>query len=191
MSGLVLETPRLILRPFTTRDAGDLLRFAGDPRVALSAGWEPPRSFMESWLMVQTVFMQPDVFALELKETGRVIGSVALTGGHPAGELPDCPDDEAAFALDPEYWGQGVTAEAMDALERWAFTQLGLHRLWCVHYAGNWRCGRFAAKRGYRYRFARTTEVDQLRQARQTYFYMLTEEDWRERVHRALCGYGE
>lgn len=191
MSGPVLETPRLILRPFTAEDSGDLYAYARDPRVGPPAGWQPHGSYMESWYIIQTVFSQPSVFAMELKENHKVIGSIGFVGGHPAGEIPGCPDDEIGYALSHAYWGRGLVAEAMEAVERYGFETLGCRRIWCAHYAGNWRSRRVMLKRGFRYQFARPTDVDLMREVRQTYFYMLTEEDWRERVHRALCGYGE
>ena len=41
-------------------------------------------------------------------------------------------------------------------------------------------------KRGFQFRFARPTDVDLMNEVRQTYFYELTEERWRERVSGAL-----
>ena len=36
----MLETERLILRPFTEEDAEDLFTYASDPRVGPPAGWQ-------------------------------------------------------------------------------------------------------------------------------------------------------
>lgn len=188
---IILETPRMILRPFTAGDAGDVYAYARDPRVGPIAGWRPHESYMESWYIIQTVFSQPNVFAMELRENHKVIGSVGFVGGHPAGEQPNCPDDEAGYALSHAYWGRGLVPEAMGALLKYGFQQLGYGRIWCAHYEGNWRSRRVMEKCGFRYQFARPTEVELMQEVRQTYFYMLTEEAWRDGVHRALCGGGK
>ena len=186
MAEIVLETPRLRLRPFTAEDSADVYAYARDPAVGPPAGWPPHESYMESWYIVQPVFSQPHVFAMELKEKRKVIGSIGFVGGHPAGEHPDCPDDEIGYALSRAFWGRGLTGEAMAAVERYGFETLGLRRIWCAHYAGNWRSRRVMEKRGFQFRFARPTDVELMNEVRQTYFYELTEERWRERVSGAL-----
>ena len=186
MADIVLETPRLRLRPFTAEDSADVYAYARDPAVGPPAGWPPHESYMESWYIIQTVFSQPHVFAMELKEKRKVIGSIGFVGGHPAGEHLDCPDDEIGYALSRAFWGLGLTGEAMAAVERYGFEMLGLRRIWCAHYAGNWRSRRVMEKRGFQFRFARPTDVELMHEVRQTYFYELTEERWRERVSGAL-----
>ena len=119
---------------------------------------------------------------MELKETGAVIGSVGFVGSHPAGE--HCPDDELGYALSRQYWGRGLMPEAAQAVLRYGFERL--HRVWCAHYAGNWRSAAVIRKCGFRYQFSRPTEVTLLGETRQTYFYVLTKEAWRERVSGAL-----
>ena len=71
----VIETPRLLLRPYRDADAADLYAYSRDPRVGVIAGWKPHRSEEESLRFLRTVFSAPDVFALELRESGRAVGS--------------------------------------------------------------------------------------------------------------------
>ncbi len=184
--GVRIETPRLILRPFTAADAGDVYAYARDPQVGPIAGWPPHQDYMESWYIVETVFSQPGVFAMELRSTRRVVGSVGFVGRHPMGELPECPDDEIGYALSRACWGRGLTPEAVEALVRYGFETLGLRRIWCGHYAGNWRSARVIRKCGFRYAFSFTEHVALMHEDRQTYEYIQTREDWRERVHRTL-----
>ena len=178
----VIETPRLLLRPFQDADAADVYRYAQDPAVGPVAGWPPHQSVEESREIIRTVFSAPDIFAMELKETSAVIGSVGFVGSHPAGE--HCPDDELGYVLSRQYWGRGLMPEAAQAVLRYGFERL--HRVWCAHYAGNWRSAAVIRKCGFRYQFSRPTEVTLLGETRQTYFYVLTKEAWRERVSGAL-----
>ena len=62
----VIETPRLLLRPFQDADAADVYRYAQDPAVGPVAGWPPHQSVEESREIIRTVFSAPDVFAMEL-----------------------------------------------------------------------------------------------------------------------------
>ncbi len=181
-----LETPRLRLRPFTERDAADVYEYARDPRVGPIAGWPPHRSEGESREIIRTVFSQPGVFAIELKEGRKVVGSVGFVHNHPAGARAACPDDEVGYALSPAYWGRGLAPEAVEAVLRYGFEALGLRRIWCGHYAGNWKSRRCMEKCGFRYQFSRFTNVELMRERRETYFYLLTEEAWRERISGAL-----
>ena len=183
---MTLETTRLILRPFVEADAADLYAYARDPRVGPIAGWTPHESMEESREIIRTVFAQPGVFAMELKETGRVLGSVGFVGRHPWGERPDCPDDEIGYGLSPECWGRGLVPEAVNAVLEYGFTQLDLQRIWCGHYAGNWRSRRVILKCGFRYQFAFTDVVELVGETRQTYDYLQTREEWHERVSGTL-----
>lgn len=177
-----IETQRLILRSFTAADAADLYAYAREPRVGLWAGWPPHASEEESRAIIQNALSQPGEFALELRDTGRVIGSIGLKASHPAGEHADCPDAEIGYCLSPDYWGKGYVPEAVNALLRDGFEQRGLRRIWCCHYAGNWRSDRVIRKCGFRYQFSRTVFVKLLGETRKDYAFMQTREEWRERV---------
>ncbi len=181
---MILETPRLVLRPFTLADAEDLYDYARDPRVGPIAGWSPHRSVEESREIIRTVFAAPHVFAVELRETGRVVGSVGLVGRHPMGDHPNCPDDEAGYSLRPDLWGRGLMPEAMKAVLDYSFTQIAIKRVWCGHVAGNWRSARVIQKCGFHYCTSRTERHGE--QDKLIYYYVLTGEDWRERISGAF-----
>lgn len=181
-----LNTPRLRLRPFTTADTADVYEYARLPQVGPIAGWQPHQSPEESREIIRTVFSAPGVFAMELRENGKVIGSVGFVGNHPAGESAACPDDEVGYALHPRYWGRGLAPEAVEAVLQYGFLERGLSRIWCGHYADNWRSARVIRKCGFRYQFARTERAALMGETRQCYFYLLTKENWRERVPGAF-----
>lgn len=152
-----LETERLLLRPFTQTDAADFYAYAKDPRVGPDAGWPPHRSMAESEEIIRTVFAGPDVFALVLKESGRVIGSAGFVGQHR--EELGGPDNEIGYSLSAEYWGRGLVPEAVKELIRYGFEELGLRVIWCCHYDGNIKSKRVVRKCGFTYRFLRMQRV--------------------------------
>lgn len=183
-----LETARLRLRPFRDEDAADVYAYAKNPAVGPAAGWPAHRNEEESLEIIRTVFNAPGVFAMELKETGRVIGSIGFVDGHPEGVHADSPDDELGYALSQDYWGQGLTPEAGEAVLQYGFEVLKLHTIWCGHYAGNDKSRRVVEKLGFRKQFERQTDVPLLGETRLTYFYTMTEEDWRGRVSSTGAG---
>ena len=167
-----LETKRLVLRPFGEGDAASLYEYARDPDVGPAAGWPPHGSEAESLEIIRTVFSAPHVFALALKETGRVIGSAGFVDGHRT-ELPG-PDDEIGYWVGKPYWGRGLAPEAVRELLRYGFQDLRLRTVWCNHYEGNAKSQRVIEKCGFYYRFSEETEVVLLGERRLTHFYAVT-----------------
>ena len=78
----VLETDRLILRPWRETDAEALFKYASDPDVGPRAGWPPHKSVEESLEIIRTVFSAEGMWAVELKETGEAIGCVGNLRHH-------------------------------------------------------------------------------------------------------------
>ena len=52
----MIETERLILRPWHDDDADTLYRYAKDPAIGSAAGWPAHRSVEESREIIRTVF---------------------------------------------------------------------------------------------------------------------------------------
>ena len=67
----ILETERLILRPWTEEDAGDLYCYASHPDVAPMAGWPVHTSVENSREIIRGVLSEPETYAVVLKEAVR------------------------------------------------------------------------------------------------------------------------
>lgn len=174
---MILETERILLRPFRDADAQDVFAYARDPLVGPAAGWRPHGSVEESLEIIRTVFSQPHVFAVVLRETGRVIGSAGYVG-RKHGEGGRC--DELGYAIGSAYWGRGLMAEAVEELLRYGFEERGLDAVWCGHYEENDRSRRVVEKSGFTY--ALTERVsDDIRRDRVTLLYVMTRQDWERR----------
>ena len=61
---MILETERLILRPWEDKDAEELYRYAKDPQVGPSAGWPPHTSVENSLEIIHSVFAEPETCAV-------------------------------------------------------------------------------------------------------------------------------
>lgn len=55
----MMETERLILRPWREEDAGMLYKYASDPEIGPIAGWPPHTSVENSLEIIRTVFNAP------------------------------------------------------------------------------------------------------------------------------------
>lgn len=75
---MVLETERLILRPWNEADAESLYEYAKDDRVGPITGWPPHTSVENSREVIKTVLSAPETYAVCLKEDNRAIGSIGL-----------------------------------------------------------------------------------------------------------------
>ena len=75
---MMLETERLLLRPWRESDAEDLYRYASDPNVGPIAGWPVHTSIENSREIIRDVFSAEETYAVCLKEDRRAIGSIGL-----------------------------------------------------------------------------------------------------------------
>lgn len=66
----MVETDRVILRPWRESDAEALFKYASDPDVGPRAGWPPHKSVEDSFEVIRTVFNNETTWAIELKASG-------------------------------------------------------------------------------------------------------------------------
>ncbi|MCQ2420915.1 MAG: GNAT family N-acetyltransferase [Clostridia bacterium] len=148
---MILETKRLILRPWCETDAESLFTYAKNPAVGPIAGWPPHTSVENSREIIKDVLSAPETYAVCLKEDNRAIGSIGLLFGE-ASNL-DLPEGEAeiGYWIGVPFWGQGLIPEATRELIRHAFADLGVQTLWCGYFDGNDKSKRCQEKCGFVY----------------------------------------
>lgn len=78
---MVLETKRLILRPWKEEDAEELYKYASHPDVGPIAGWAVHTSVENSRDIIREVLSAPETYATVLKENGQPVGSAGLMIG--------------------------------------------------------------------------------------------------------------
>ena len=143
-----LRTDRLILRRLRRRDAQALFDYAKDREVSDRVLWEAHRSLGDSRAFIRAARRQyrkglPSVFGIELKETGALIGTIGfawLNGDNETAEI--------GYSLSRAYWNQGLMTEALEAVLRFAFTELHLNRVEAQHELTNPASGRVMDKVG-------------------------------------------
>ena len=144
----VLETPRLTLRKIRMSDAADVYLYAKDPEVARHVLWEPHRSVLDSrgfirFLMYQYRNGMPGSWGIELKETGRIIGTIGYMSYN-----ADNATVEVGYSIAREHWGKGLMTEALAAVIDESFRTLELHRIEALHFTDNPASGRVMEKCG-------------------------------------------
>ena len=150
VTNIRIETPRLILRPWRENDLADFNEYASVDGVGQMAGWLPHKSMEESKMILDMFMADKNTLALELKENGKVIGSIGL-------EDIDFPDDrgmqgrEVGYALSKTYWGKGLMPEAVKAVIDYCFEKLHYDWLTCGHFVWNTQSCRVVEKCGFRY----------------------------------------
>ena len=74
----MIETERLLLRPWHESEAETMYKYASDPDIGPIAGWPPHSSVENSLEIIRTVFSAPETYAVVLKETGEPVGSCGI-----------------------------------------------------------------------------------------------------------------
>ncbi len=148
---MVLETERLILRPWEERDTADLFQYASNPEVGPIAGWPVHTSVENSREIIKSVFSAPETYAIVLKETMQSVGSIGLMIGSASDKgIPDT-EAEIGYWKGVPYWGQGLIPEAVREMMRHGFDDLNLEKMWCGYFDGNTKSQRVQEKCGFRY----------------------------------------
>ena len=148
---MTIETPRLILRPFRESDAADLLEYRREQTVHCFADMRL-RTPAEAAAEIRKLSEKDDaVFAVELKETGKVIGEIG------AGAEPKGPHDEGPGDTYSPYWmlgaawrRRGLAFEAARALFDWLFREKGARRIYAYTEDDNRPSQRLCEKLGMR-----------------------------------------
>lgn len=176
----MLETKRLILRPWQESDAQSLYEYAKDPDVGPPAGWPPHTSVENSCELIRIVLSNPETYAVCLKD-GKAIGSVGLKlKGYT--DMTDRDDEcELGYWIGKPFWGQGLIPEAAGELLRHAFEELNMRTVWCGYYDGNEKSHRVQQKLGFVYHHTtENLEVALLNEKRTGHASLLTKERWQK-----------
>ena len=143
----IIETKRLILRPFVLADAADLLElWIADPNVQSEYG-EPTYETMEAvegllnkWIAgyESAAFYR---WAMIEGESGRCVGQIAFCRVY-----EDCRAAEIEYCVGSSRWGRGYAGEALAAVIDHIFAHTDFAWLEAYHRAENEKSGRVLQK---------------------------------------------
>jgi len=147
-----LETERLVLRRFVNSDVEDMYgSWCSDPKVTTYMTWQPHGDISvtrEYLLGILRDYDREDCYhwAIELKESGRVVGSIGV------GRHNDAPRSVTiGYCLGSAWWNRGYMTEALRALIQFFFEQVGAKRVEALHDPRNPGSGRVMQKAGMTY----------------------------------------
>ena len=144
-----IETERLLLRPFRESDAEAFFECCQNPNIGNNAGWKPHGSLEESQEILRSVFIsQPGIWAIILKEDGRLIGSVGIIPD-PKRENPQAR--MLGYWLDESHWGKGYMTEAVQSVLDYGFNTLQLNLITANCYPHNERSQQVLKRYGFIY----------------------------------------
>ena len=153
VSGILIETKRLILRPFEPADLVDFNAYASVPGVGEGAGWHHHRSMEESAEILNSFLEGKSVFALYHKVDKKVMGSLGLHAGWTSRNetYKHLKAKEIGYVVAKDYWDMGFATEAVRAVVSCGFASLGIEAFGIAHFAENTASRRVAEKCGFVY----------------------------------------
>ncbi|MFD9301659.1 GNAT family N-acetyltransferase [Streptomyces sp. NPDC060048] len=138
----------MLLRPWEPHDAPALLAASADPDIR---HWNRPDHLTQDQAVTRITRWRERwhteraaIWAVAPSEGSRAVGVIALADLDLRGG-----SGEVMYWLLPAGRGAGVTAEGVSAVTRWAFDDLGLHRLRITHSVANPASCRVALTSGY------------------------------------------
>lgn len=147
-----LETDRLILRQFRHGDAEDMFKnWASDPEVTRFLTWpthtdvEFTKKLLDSWI---ERYSEPSWYnwAIELKETGKVIGNISVVRLDEEIEAA-----EIGYCMGKSWWGQAIMPEALKTVIAYLVDEVGFNRVAACHDSNNPKSGRVMDKAGMKF----------------------------------------
>lgn len=167
----MIETTRLIIRPFTPDDLDELIEMRSDPEVNQYLGGtrlQNPASItkrLDAYMASQEKFGFSSC-AVIWKETGRMIGWGGLMPLEESGEV------EVGYGFVKDFWGMGLGTELTLAWLEHGFGKAGLERIVAVAIPGNTASRHIMEKVGMRY------ETNAMHYGEDCVFYAITRDEF-------------
>lgn len=179
ISRVILNTERLILRPWREADLKDFYEYASVDGVGQMAGWLPHETIEVSREILSHFVEGKRTFALQYG--GKVIGSLGIEH-YKEDEFPELNNlsgRSIGFVLSKDYWGRGLMPEAVREVVRYLFQEEKLDFLLISHYDFNNQSRRVIEKCGFAY--IKTISLQtRYGTTEKALVYLLTKEAWQD-----------
>lgn len=173
----------MLLRPFSTGDAKEVQRLAGDRAITdttLNIPHPYENGMAEAWISRHREQFDLGLgftFAITRKEDGILLGAITLlrvVRGHQA---------ELGYWVGQPYWNQGICTEAGAAVMQYGFKIIGLNRIYASHFTRNPASGRVMQKLSMKHEGRMRQHVMKWGKFESLDFYGILRDEW-ERVPR-------
>lgn len=180
-----IETSRLVLRPFLAGDLTSIRAVVENRTIAEMAGFQAANGAFESNYFLKQL-MQPNVWAIVLKDGAQVLGSVGLYAVIGENHEPASNQWELGYMLNEDYWGFGYMKEATCAILNLVFTKRPDAIILASTYADNQRSVKVLEYLGFQQTGEQIQPVSVLNTtAQKENFYHLTRETFNKGGHYA------
>ena len=143
-----LETPRLILRRMTMRDAQDVFLYSKDEEVARHVLWSAQKDISEAKEYLRYMARryrndEPSSWGIIEKKTGRLVGTIGyMTYSEENNSV------EVGYSLARWLWNGGYMTEALSRVIEHTFDRMEINRIEAQHEITNPSSGRVMEKCG-------------------------------------------
>lgn len=139
----MINTERLLIRPFSISDAEDAFEWRSDPEVNRFMPYPCDENVEELRQRIEEWIADNDKYAIVLKETGKVIGDISVEW---------CEKDKAyeiGYNINRSFWRRGYATEALRGVLDWAYKELGARDFTAFYAKDNGASGRVLEKCGF------------------------------------------
>lgn len=147
---ITLNTERLKLRRIYETDAQEMFdNYANDERVTKFLSWTPhgnvenTKALLSSWM---SNYERLDFYHWAIIYKDNFVGSISCIDIDEKNE--HC---ELGYCIAYDYWGKGITAEALNAIIKFLFNEVLIHRIMAKHDTENPNSGIVMQKCGMKY----------------------------------------
>ena len=128
----MIETERLILRPFTETDTNDAFEYLNEQTVHCFVSMRTETLADAQKAVLDRAKDKEYYFAIVLKESGKVIGEINAVSERSALEDKNAPHDtfSPCWILNSAYQGKGYAFEAAQVFFDYLFNQKGARRIY-------------------------------------------------------------
>jgi len=179
-----IETDRLILRQAVREDGEPMFRnWASDPKVTKYLTWqtyqkkEDADPILDLWIRE---YGKPNFYQwmIVLKELGEPVGSISVVRQNEA-----VAEAEIGYCIGSPWWHKGIMSEALSAVIKFLFEEVGMNRVAARHDPNNPHSGGVMRKCGMQYE-GTTRASDRNNQGIcDTVQYALLHSDWINQKH--------
>ena len=160
---LIIETPRLILRPFEESDAKALFDMDKNPNVHKYLWQKPTLDIDESIQIIEMLHKQYKEngigrFATILKETGEFIGWTGIKFVNDHIENGNTNFYDYGYRLNEKFWNKGYATEATKAWFDYGFNEMEIETLQAYTHAENGTSNHILEKNGMKFMEEYTAE---------------------------------
>lgn len=171
-----IECKKVILRPFQESDLNDIYDYAKEEGIGEKAGWKHHQSIEVSKAVLYNQFLnKEDVFAIEYKESKRVIGSFGLKQDSPfLQDFPSLKCLEIGYVLHKDYHSRGIMSDVVKKAVEYCFDSRKCDCLIIVCCKENIPSQKVALKNGFRhYKTIENVYYPALEESKTIYCYCL------------------